>query len=138
MSGTKVIAIAEAENKGGVYQTDIRVHQHEFLVDEPVDLGGQDRAPSPGDYVCAALASCKAITLRMYAQRKGWQVDLIRVNVKLVKADDINTNTFFCTLELEGDLTEEQKERMLAISKACPIQKLLERPAEVVTVENLK
>ena len=75
----KIIATAEVTNDHDQYSSRIRINKHELLVDEPLNNGGADLAPAPGDYLCAALASCKAITLRMYAQRKKWKIDEIKV-----------------------------------------------------------
>lgn len=66
----KIIATAEVINKNENYTSNVRVNQHVSLVDEPLEKGGEDLGT--GDYLCAALASCKAITLRMYVQRKKW------------------------------------------------------------------
>src|SRR5207253_616274 len=83
-------------------------------------VGGKDEGPAPGDLLCMSLASCKAITLRMYVQRKKWLVDVIKVKVDFVKAADTETgnNTFYCTLELTGDIDEVQKTRLMEIYKA--------------------
>jgi putative redox protein len=71
----------------------------------------------------------------MYVQRKGWKVDTISVKVSLVKAAEMETgnNTFFCELRVTGDLDDEQRIRLLDISKACPIQKLLNKPSDIVS-----
>ncbi|MDB5249007.1 MAG: hypothetical protein JWQ40_3401 [Segetibacter sp.] len=129
----KIIASAEAENTGSIYNTRMVKNQHVLIADEPVEVGGKDEGAAPGDYLCMSLASCKVITLRMYAQRKGWKIDSIKVKVSLVKGADMESgnNTFNCTLELKGDLTDEQKSRMLDISEACPIQKLLGKPSDI-------
>lgn len=133
-----IIATATADNKGEIYETDIVAGSHFFIADEPEEMGGQDEAPSPIDYLCASLASCKAITLRMYARRKAWQVDSIRVEVSLIKAEDpeIGQNYFSCKLELAGNLTEEQRKRMYQIAEACPVEKLLRQPIEIVNEEH--
>jgi putative redox protein len=136
MQEPKIIAIAEAENNGEVYTTHSRMRQHSMLVDESIQYGGQDLGPMPGDLLCLSLASCKVITLRMYAQRKGWPVKQIKVTVQLVKASQQESgsqHTFVCELSLTGELDEAQRARMLEISKACPIQRLLAKPSEVVT-----
>jgi putative redox protein len=136
MGETKLIATAEAENNGEVYTTLSRMRQHAMVVDESTEYGGQDLGPMPGDLLCLSLASCKVITLRMYAQRKGWPVKQIKVAVSLVKGSQQESggqHTFFCELSLTGDLDEAQRARMLEISKACPIQRLLAKPSEIVT-----
>jgi putative redox protein len=132
----KIIATAEAVNTGANYSTDIKVHQHQLLADELPEVGGTDAGPAPGDYVCTALASCKVITLRMYVQRKQWKVDTIKVKVDLVKGDQMpsGNNTFFCEVTVTGELDDSQRARLLEISKACPIHKLLSKPSEIVTI----
>jgi putative redox protein len=135
MPETSIIATAEAENNGEVYATQSRIRQHALLVDESTEFGGQDQGPMPGDLLCLSLASCKAITLRMYALRKGWPVGKIKVTVHLVKGSqqEGGQHTFFCELSVTGELDEAQRKRLLDISKACPIQRLLAKPSEVVT-----
>src|SRR5665647_33945 len=106
----KVIATAEVINNDNQYTSDVTINQHELLADEPLEKGGEDFGPAPGDYLCAALASCKAITLRMYAQRKKWKVEEIKVKVDLMK-DNRNLpgqNIFICELSFIGNLDEEQ------------------------------
>ncbi len=136
MPEVKIIATAEAENRGEVYKTDMNVHQHTVIADEPPQYGGKDTGPSPTDYLCMALASCKVITLRMYAQRKNWNVEQIKVKVDLIKgsSNPLSSHTFYSEISVAGSLTEEQKKRLLEISKACPIHKLLMKPSEMVTV----
>lgn len=136
METGKVIASAEAENTGGIYKTELRVDDHVLISDEPVGVGGKDEGPAPGSLLCMSLASCKVITLRMYAQRKNWQVSSIRIKVDLIKSTDSPTgnNTFYCYVYLTGDLTAEQKTRLMEIAKACPIHKLLMKPSDVISV----
>lgn len=132
----KIIATAEAENTGDIYSTNIKVHQHPLLADELPEVGGMDTGPAPGDYLCTALASCKAITLRMYVKRKAWNVDVIRVKVNLVKGDEMasGTNTFFCEVSVTGELEDTQRARLLEIAKACPVHRLLSKPSDIVTI----
>jgi len=131
-----IIATAEAVNNGELYATNVAANAHSFIIDEPVDVGGKNVGPSPGDYLCAALASCKAITLRMYANRKGWELDEVKVKARLVKGDSLPSgmNTFLCEVSLTGALDSEQQKRLLEISKACPVQRLLTKPSEVETI----
>lgn len=133
---SKIIATAEVENKGEHYLSAVTVRQHHLVVDEPEDSGGKDTGPAPGDFLCAALASCTAITLRMYAERKQWKVETIWVKVNLVKGEDLpsGNSTFFCEVRLTGELDEAQHRRMMEIAKKCPIHRLLTKPSEVVTV----
>jgi putative redox protein len=131
----KIIATAEVINNDEHYTSKVRINQHELLVDEPADNGGKDLGPAPGDYFCAALASCKAITLRMYAQRKKWDVGEIKVTVNLVTGRETasGNNTFFSSLNFTGALDDEQQKRLLVIANSCPLHRLLTKSSEVVT-----
>src|SRR6185437_13053536 len=117
------------------YTSDVSINQHDLLVDEPMEKGGEDLGPAPGDYLCAALASCKAITLRMYAQRKQWKIEEIKVTANLVlgKESASGNNTFFCRISFKGDLDKEQQKRLLIIANSCPLHKLLSKPSDIVT-----
>jgi len=136
MEATKVLGTAEAQNTGNTYTTQLTIGNHTLIADEPKAVGGQEMGPTPGDYLCMSLASCKAITLRMYAQRKQWEVGEIRINVKLVKSDEevAGLNTFYCTIHFTGNLSEEQEKRLLEIAKKCPIDRLLQKPSAIETV----
>lgn len=132
----KYTATAEAVNSGDIFATHMKVGTHEMIADEPLSVGGGDEGPSPGEYLCMALASCTAITLRMYVKRKGWAIDDIHVKAKLQKTDkDGETiNTFYCTIGVKGEnITQEQIDRIFDVSKACPVHKLLGKPNEVIT-----
>lgn len=135
MKPYQITATAEAQNLGDTYETDLVSGVHQYSADEPVRYGGDDKSPSPGDYLCASLAACKVITLRMYANRKGWNVNLIKAKVRLTKTED-GRNTLYCDLDIQGDITADQQTRMLDISKVCPIQKLLVNSTEIITVLN--
>ncbi len=134
----KIIAKARATNEGASYATTLCTGKHEAIADELPEYHGTDRGPAPGDYLCMSLASCTAITLRMYAERKGWPVPEITVEVTLVKGADTasGNNTFYCDVKLKGALSQEQKKRMMEIAKACPIHRLLTKPSDVVTLQS--
>jgi len=132
---SKIIASVEAENHGRNYETKITAGRHQFLADELPDLGGADLGPDPFHYLCGALASCTVITLRMYVQRKGWNVQNIKAQVRLEKeSDDVSGNhTYHTTLTYTGSLTDEQRDRLLYIAKACPIHRLISKAGEIET-----
>ena len=132
---SKIIATAEVVNNGPSYTSNARVKQHSLIVDEPLEKGGDDLGPAPGDYLCAALASCKAITLRMYAQRKQWPVAEIKVSVDLVlgKQMESGNNTFYCRISFKGNLNDEQQARLLVIANSCPLHKMLSKPSDIVS-----
>src|SRR5687768_8317077 len=103
MINDKQIAQAIASNNGEIYATALEAGTFTMMADEPLAVGGKELGPTPGDYLCMALASCKVITLRMYAGRKNWKVDLIEVKVAHVRGeDDPRENVFMCELILTG------------------------------------
>ncbi len=124
MNELKIVGTAEALNDGQVYKTFLNSKQHTLLADEPTSSGGTDVGPAPGDYVCMSLAACKVITLRMYVQRKQWDAGEIQVKVNLVRSNGTEgtNHSFVCELSVTGNLTQEQKDRLLQIDRACPIQ----------------
>jgi putative redox protein len=105
------------------YSVKLQNGRHEFAADEPIDKGGTDTGPAPDEILEASLASCTAITLRMYADRKEWKVTGIEVTVSLERAD--NKTIFTRSIKLEGNIDETQRERLLQIAKACPVSKTL-------------
>lgn len=113
------------------YRTEIFDDTHKFLADEPVELGGKDLAPAPGDFLRASLASCTAITLRMYADRKKFPVEKIEVKVGTESRD--GKTIFHRKIYITGSLDNAQRERMLDIANACPIHKVLVNPIEMIT-----
>lgn len=131
-----IIAAAQATNKGNAYTTSLRSGNHSLIADEPPQSNGNDKGPAPGDLLCMSLASCTAITLRMYVQRKAWNVEEITVKVTLVKGTDTpsGNNTFYCEVNWKGELAAEQEKRMMEIAKACPIHRLLTKPSDVITI----
>ena len=106
------------------YRLTLKNGEHEFYADEPKTLGGGDTAPAPDDLLEASLASCTAITLRMYADRKEWKVDTIEVSVNVERVAN-NKTVFSRKILFTGDIDAEQKERLLQIAKACPVSKTL-------------
>jgi putative redox protein len=136
MGKTKILGYAIAENSGAIYKTSVTSGNDVFIVDEPKDFGGNEEGPAPVDYLCMALASCKAVTIRMYVKRKGWNLDNVHVKVTFVKGDQMEPgkNTFFCVVRLAGDLSDEQLKRILEISKVCPVDRLLNKPSDVVII----
>lgn len=108
---------------------EIEASGHKVLTDVPEKLGGKDSAPGPHDYLEIALAGCTAITLTMYAERKNIPLEDVDVSIKITAEGD--TNTMSREIRLIGNLTEEQKDQLLAIANKCPIHKFLEKGAQV-------
>ncbi|HEY1020427.1 MAG TPA: OsmC family protein [Sediminibacterium sp.] len=113
------------------YRAEIRNGRHELTADEPLNLGGGDTGPTPDELLEAALASCTAITLRMYANRKEWPVTEINVAVNLERKDDKTILTR--NIQIEGAIDATQRERLLQIAKACPVSKTLSGPIDINT-----
>jgi len=119
----ELLTRAEAKTDRSHYRTIVKAGNHTVVTDEPVAAGGKDEGISPQQLLLASLGSCTAITLRMYIDRKMWAVDEISVGMELFK---ISGNTVIeIKLDFEGDLSDEQKKRLVQIAEACPIHKLL-------------
>jgi putative redox protein len=114
-----------------VYKTELSARSHNIIADEPLDIGGTDLGPRPGDFIRMGLASCTAITLRMYANRKNLDVTQIRVSVSNGVFD--GKTTYKTEIEIKGTLDEEQTKRMMQIAKLCPVHKTLTNPIEIET-----
>ncbi|UCV17182.1 OsmC family protein [Ferribacterium limneticum] len=122
MSGVVV-----AENGQGRYQQAVTVGQHHLIADEPVSMGGGDAGPAPFDLIMAGLGACTSMTLRMYAERKG--LALTHVSVALshekITLDGVARDRIERTITLAGDLTPEQRQRLLEIANKCPVHRAL-------------
>ena len=113
------------------YETHIATATHTLLADEPESLGGEDVGPDAGDFLRMSLATCTAITLRMYANRKDYPIDEIRVHVSSAVIDKIYTLTRI--IEMDGEIDAAVRARMIQIANACPIHKTLTNPIEIKT-----
>lgn len=113
------------------YRTEITASDKTFLADEPGDMGGTNLAPAPPEYLLTALASCTAITLRMYADRKNLEVERITIKVDHDKQEF--KSVFTVQVSYEGKLDEAQHKRFLEIAKSCPVHKILTNPIQVET-----
>lgn len=115
------------------YKTQIKTAKHTFIVDEPLSVGGKDLGPKPGELLAASLASCTGITLRMYADRKGW--DLQETMIEVTTESNIleNNTKFNMNIRLFGNLDAEQRLKLLEIANKCPIHKILENTILVQT-----
>ena len=105
------------------YQTLVTSGKHSIIADEPLDEGGTDTGMSPYNLLMASLASCTAITLRMYINRKMWHIEEIAVDLQMYRTG--NGILIESSLSFKGEATHEQQKRLLAIANACPIHKIL-------------
>lgn len=118
------------------YRTDISVRGHELVSDEPFTLGGEDLGPTPYELLAAALGSCAAMTLRMYADRKQLPLEAVTVWVKHEKrptASPGHRDVFHTQIELAGELGEHDRRRLLEIAERCPVHRTLKDGAEMLT-----
>ena len=115
------------------YLVEIKTTNHTIMVDEPISIGGSDSFPNPAQYLLTALASCTAITIKMYANNKRWDVGNINVDVKLkdVISEGKSIKKIIKAVTFEKRLDDSQVERLLTIGSKCPISKLLEQPIEM-------
>jgi putative redox protein len=110
---------------------------HALVLDEPPDRGGTDTGPRPTQLLAASLAGCTAITVEMYADRKGWDVGPIEVDVDVAYEGPV-PSTYRVALKLPAELDEEQRRRLLVVAAKCPVHKVLVGAASVTVSEHLE
>lgn len=135
MTANSITHVDVEESMSGHFKQDMRSGQHKLIADEPADIGGDDAGPGPYEYLLMGLGACTSMTLRMYAEHK--QLPLERVRVRLShqrihardcsdcetregKVDEITREII-----LEGELTREQRQRLLEIANRCPVHRTL-------------
>jgi putative redox protein len=121
------------ETRAGRYQVEIRAGGLGFLADEPVASGGLGSGPNPYDLLGAALGACTAMTVRLYADRKGWPLERVKVLVDHMRPGLDARDQFHREIKLEGALDSVQRSRLLEIANRCPVHGTLERGADVRT-----
>ncbi len=121
---------------GAGFRHAVQMRDHEMVVDEPHDAGGQDVGASPQELLAASLASCTAITMEMYAARKGWEIGHVEVDVSYSAAERGCPTKFELVTRLPDDLPEDQVERLRAIATKCPVHRALE--GEVMFLERVE
>jgi len=120
------VTVKTSEGKFG--QT-VEVGPHRLTGDEPTADGGDDRGPSPFEFLLAGLGTCTSMTVKLYADRKGWPLEAVHVELTAGKRDD--AWAVKRSIRLEGDLTEEQRTRLLEIANKCPVHKTLTGKIEI-------
>lgn len=105
---------------------DIEVRGHHLVVDEPREAGGEDDGPSPQELLAASLASCTAVTMELYAQRKGWDIGQVEVECEFTAAERGSPTKFAITLRLPDACSDEIVERLRVIAAKCPIHRTLD------------
>lgn len=125
------------------FTTALQTAYHSFIADEPAEIGGEDRGPSPYDYLSAALAACTTMTVKLYALRKGWALKEVFVYITYARKheEDMSNATgipghlevFSKKLKFVGDLDQTQKERLKEIAAKCPVHQTLSLPVHIET-----
>lgn len=116
------------------FETEVEIRGHRFTIDETVEDGGKDLGPRPTELLAASLASCTAITIVMYADRKEWEVGAIEVAVDY-KTPSVDAGpSFDVRISVPAELSDEQRERILVIASKCPVHKTL--AAQDVKIED--
>lgn len=114
------------------YQTLLTAGQHQIVADEPIDKGGKDTGFTPKELLASSLASCTAITLKMYADRKDWKTGEISVTVDLNENED-QSYAFCRKISIQNELSVEQHKRILSVANACPVHKILSGTISIET-----
>ncbi|MCL3883460.1 bifunctional alpha/beta hydrolase/OsmC family protein [Marivita sp. GX14005] len=135
-----VVRVSEVSADG--FLQDVQAGPHHMRADEPKSVGGSDLGPSPYGVLSAGLGACTSMTIRMYARRKGWPLDHVSVDVchDKIHAEDAGTEAaakidrFQRRITLEGDLSEDQRARLLQIADRCPVHRTLEATSHIETV----
>ncbi|WP_022704754.1 bifunctional alpha/beta hydrolase/OsmC family protein [Pseudorhodobacter ferrugineus] len=137
-----ITRVVEADPNG--FLQDVHLGLHHLKADEPVSFGGTDLGPSPYQYLAAGLGACTSMTIRMYARRKAWDLRGVAVDVSHEKrhASDCEDcekgekiDTFTRSITLTGDLTADQRTKLIAIADKCPVHRTLDAQAQIVTRE---
>jgi putative redox protein len=117
-------AIATREN--GKLKHNVEIRGHHLTADEPRENGGDNEGPSPQELLAASLASCTAVTMEMYANRKAWDIGEIVVDVDYEPAQRGAPTRFTMKVRLPKELPQEQRERLMQIAAKCPVHRTLE------------
>jgi putative redox protein len=113
------------------YTHDVEVDGHSFVADEPERAGGANLGPSPTRLLAASLASCTAITVELYAERKGWDIGHVEVVVDMEYGQPSVPHRFQVALKLSKDVSDERQQRLIEIAGKCPVHKVITHAVEV-------
>ena len=125
--------------QGGIghehYISKLSMRGHLIVADEPLDNGGKDAGPTPTELILSGLGACTASTLRMYADKKGWDVERIdlEISIRIEKTPAGQISHLESQIDITGNITAEEKARMIEIAQKCPVHKLLSNPIVIQT-----
>lgn len=132
MENKQITAVTELDRAH--YKTKIYSGGHFIYADEPEDIGGTDEGLSPAALLLASLGSCTAITVRMYADRKGFNLEHIKIELAICKEIEMGKETTIKRkITFTGALTDEERGRLMLIADKCPIHKILSNPIKIET-----
>jgi putative redox protein len=127
---------ASVRRDGATFRHTVQVRDHQFTVDEPLDAGGDDSGPDPQELLAVSLAACTAITLEMYAARKGWDIGHVEVDAEYIPAERGCPTKFELVLRLPDNMPDDQVERLRVIAAKCPVHRVLD--GEVMFQERIE
>jgi len=127
-------AVTVAETGVGHFQVEVTAPGAVFLADEPEHAGGLGSGPNPYDLLAAALGACTTMTMRFYAERKGWPLERALVRVVHAREGLKGRDRFAREIVLKGPLSAAQTKRLLEIADKCPVHRTLETGSEIITV----
>jgi putative redox protein len=127
---------ATARRDGTTLRHTVQVRDHQLIVDELPDSGGEDAGPDPLELLAVSLASCTAITMEMYASRKGWDIGHVEVDVEYSPSERGCPTKFQLVMRLPEGLPEDQVERLRVIAAKCPVHRALD--GEVMFQERIE
>lgn len=117
-----------------LYRTEIISGSDNIIIaDEPQDMGGKNLGFSPAELLASSLASCTLITLRIYINRKGWDVSEINIKVDFERDIEQNVSSFIRKIEVTGEIDETQRQKLHIIADKCPIHKILTHTNKIQT-----
>lgn len=126
-------AVTVTETGVGKFQVEVLAAGSTFLADEPAEVGGLGSGPNPYELLSSALGACTAMTLRLYATRKGWPLERATVRVLHTRGSE-NRDRFAREITLEGPLDDDQRRRLLEIAERCPVHRTLEGSSQIISV----
>jgi putative redox protein len=122
----QVTALKASARRSANFSHTVTIREHQLTVDEPRLRGGDDEGPSPEELLAASLATCTAVTIEMYAQRKGWELGPVEIDAQFSPAERGHPTRFEIVLRLPAHLSEEQVSNLRVIAAKCPIHRTLD------------
>ncbi|MFU8785006.1 OsmC family protein [Aliidiomarina sp.] len=125
------------EEKMAPFTNQVTTYNHRWLADEPESVGGADEGPAPMEMVMAGLGACTSMTLRMYAKRKEWALEKVTVDLRHIKGEK-GVESIERHIHIEGNLDDEQRQRLLEIANKCPVHRTLMNSQLAIPTELVK